>query len=801
MNKIKPLIAILIIILSGIGAIANSNEIHNKNIENFSITFSNFNIIQSQEDYIEIQFEEAQSEYLNPGKPLLPKFVKTLELPFGVTDVQINVEPKIIKEYYINKEILPSPRPVSEYNSHTDIYEKDLYVYESKEFYPDSWYGCHVSCGLNKNNEHVTFVPIHIYPIRYSPLTGKIIVAEDMQISITYESSKKPITFNNDYDMVIISPKKFAGTLKLRLVPFKNSHGIKTFVKTTEDIYEEYEGRDKPEQIKYFIKDAIEQKGIKYVLLVGGLKSYYNNIDRDDCNQGSSWWHLPVRYTNIHEEGDDPYNPGYQIGDPGFVSDLYYSDIYRANGEFEDWDSDGDGVFAVWHDEGTSRDVLDLVPDVYVGRLACRNRLELKIVIDKIIKYERKPADPTWFNKVITISGDSFQDQDDLDFRWDVGSLADDNYTLTMKCWNLDGVESEEDVVNVILDRTRESSIKFVEDDNLRVSKYPANPIVDITSPSEGDIIGNTWVSYTPRYAYSGDYWAKVEYIGNIMHVRGKSYDPRPYGNYTTVNLIITNSSGQIVFEQTKSDIESIFEGEWTCGDKYLYNRTGIRGYMSEDFEVQYLWTSNGEFTGMNPVRKAWNQGAGFIFLSGHGSCHTWSQHNPGIPGGRSNSSIIGISILNPIGIPFFPMNRLLNKNKLPVVVTSLGCHLSQINVSFIPTAAGLKYYWSYGVPTIKCWSWYLTSLPKRGAIATIGNTGIGYAWLGSRTLIHGSGYFGPEFFRLYTEEAMINIGQAHSHAMTNYIIDHGVEYWSHVKMMCEWILLGDPSLMIGGYS
>jgi dihydroorotate dehydrogenase len=94
-----------------------------------------------------------------------------------------------------------------------------------------------------------------------------------------------------------------------------------------------------------------------------------------------------------------------------------------------------------------------------------------------------------------------------------------------------------------------------------------------------------------------------------------------------------------------------------------------------------------------------------------------------------------------------------------------------------------------------------LTSLPKRGAIATIGNTGIGYAWLGSRTLIHGSGYFGPEFFRLYSEEGMENIGQAQSQAMTNYIIDHGVEFWSHVKMMCEWILLGDPSLMMGGYA
>jgi len=32
-------------------------------------------------------------------------------------------------------------------------------------------------------------------------------------------------------------------------------------LKTTESIYEEYSGVDKPEQIKYFIKDALENPG------------------------------------------------------------------------------------------------------------------------------------------------------------------------------------------------------------------------------------------------------------------------------------------------------------------------------------------------------------------------------------------------------------------------------------------------------------------------------------------------------------------------------------------------------------
>ncbi|NIM97229.1 MAG: hypothetical protein GTO24_03805, partial [candidate division Zixibacteria bacterium] len=54
------------------------------------------------------------------------------------------------------------------------------------------------------------------------------------------------------------------------LIAHKNSRGVQTVLKTTEEIYAEYVGRDEPEKIKYFIKDAIETWGVDYVLLVGG---------------------------------------------------------------------------------------------------------------------------------------------------------------------------------------------------------------------------------------------------------------------------------------------------------------------------------------------------------------------------------------------------------------------------------------------------------------------------------------------------------------------------------------------------
>lgn len=201
----------------------------------------------------------------------------------------------------------------------------------------------------------------------------------------------------SSYDMVIIAPKKFSGALQ-KLIDHKNAHGINTTLKTTEDIYNEYTGVDKPEQIKYFIKDALETWHIKYVLLVGGMKSHFVGDAKDDVNQGTQDWNVPVRYTNV----DDGYERG------GYISDLYYADIYDSHGNFSSWDSNGNGIFGEW--KGMQKDIIDFYPDVYLGRLACRNTFEVKIVVNKIIKYESTPADLSWFNKLVVIGGEQWND-------------------------------------------------------------------------------------------------------------------------------------------------------------------------------------------------------------------------------------------------------------------------------------------------------------------------------------------------------------------------------------------------------
>ena len=206
-------------------------------------------------------------------------------------------------------------------------------------------------------------------------------------------------TYDGGFDLLIIAPERFAGPLH-KLVDHKEKVGISTKMVTLDQVYEEMllQGRDKPEKIKYFIKESIETWGIKYVLLVGGRKGQLSLSEK--------WW-LPVRYSHI----EDRRYP--EFTETQFISDLYFADIYDEHGEFSSWDTNDNGVFGEWLDGDSADDIIDLLPDVYVGRLPCRNVLEVRAVVRKIISYETKTSGEEWFNRMVVVAGDTYPNKND----------------------------------------------------------------------------------------------------------------------------------------------------------------------------------------------------------------------------------------------------------------------------------------------------------------------------------------------------------------------------------------------------
>ncbi len=835
MKKILTFIVVYILVLGAIGAAAvnttQKKELQESN-NKIEIDIPQLKVIEENNENIILNFENQENFILNPGQPMLPKIIKKIELPFGVKNINVELNPAEISEMDISKEIKPagSPMPKSPIEGFTPFPKKDKTIYQSAELFPKTWYSYNVGCGLNKNGEHVTHLVIHIYPVRYSPLLNKLSVADKLDIKITYDENNDVIFSNKEeYDLVIISPSNFQNNIQ-PLIEHKESYGISTILKTTEEIYDEYEGVDKAEQIKYFIKDGLENWNIKYVLLIGGLKSKIYGKARDNENIGQKSWYIPVRYSNL------------DFGDPGYPCDLYYADIYKNGGEFENWDSNGNGIFAEWIEDETgeieTRDIIDLYPDVSLGRLPCRSTQEVNDVVNKIIKYEEETYGKEWFENILVVSGDGFLDQHDLNIKWDTNEIPDGEYSIHAQSYNPSNDVGPVDIININKDSSQESSITFNHDDHLNPALddgYPAPPIAEIVSISEGNILGNTDVKYTPgdREAYCNTlfWWANVSYIDGILTIRGKSYDPKPYGNITNIHVWIENENGDTIFSEWKNNTKTYYEGEWVTGDESVYGRGGALYYMPDNFKENIVWTSNGKYENQQDVMDEFSKGYGFSFFSGHGSPGFWGDHTPGIPGNRANSQLTGLVVSQLSFSPFFPfirfekplypMEELTNNNKLPVTVVG-GCYNAQFTVSMVPTALEYfllflgkpNYMHTYGTVVPECWCYYMVKMPETGSIAAIGNTGTGWGWEGEFcTIGAGDGWISSEFFRQYGDNGYDILGDNYLQTQTEYI-SHFKEFtlpeswwfpdygWDIIdeKTVQQWVLIGDPSLKMGGY-
>ncbi|MGC9554770.1 MAG: C25 family cysteine peptidase, partial [Thermoplasmatota archaeon] len=281
--------------------------------------------------------------------------------------------------------ISPAPQPVPLNGEPASYIVEEGPVYTSDQPYPREWVQWHTGAGI-RDGQRVTLVTVHVYPARYLPDSNQLEYVDSAEVVVTYQPPEQPLLQADAYDLLIVTADAFRSDVE-PLVEHKESYGMRTLLATTSEVYAASDGRDQAEKLKYYIRDAIEDYGIKYVLLVGGLTSLISGQE----------WHVPVRYV-YNGEGSEPR----------YLSDLYFADIYNADGSFASWDTNDDGVYGGWA-FGLGKDLIDGYPDVYVGRLACRNTKEVQAVVEKIMEYE-SGTDPSWFKRVTLVGGDTFND-------------------------------------------------------------------------------------------------------------------------------------------------------------------------------------------------------------------------------------------------------------------------------------------------------------------------------------------------------------------------------------------------------
>jgi len=206
---------------------------------------------------------------------------------------------------------------------------------------------------------------------------------EAQQAKETINTSADTIKPEGSCDLIIITPFEFAALL-MPLKDHKNNTGIVTKIITLEDIYSNYQGRDEAEKVKYCLADYKKASNIKYAMLVGDSDKF------------------PIRFTKTDRATEAAYDTAF------YGTDLYYADLFKPDGSFDDWDSNKNDFFGELAGESITGplnvDKVDLTPDIAVGRTPVSTADEVERYVRKIIAYEQDNTKSSYMDNVLLIS-------------------------------------------------------------------------------------------------------------------------------------------------------------------------------------------------------------------------------------------------------------------------------------------------------------------------------------------------------------------------------------------------------------
>jgi len=258
------------------------------------------------------------------------------------------------------------------------------------------------------------------------------------------------------------------------------------------------------------------------------------------------------------------------------------------------------------------------------------------------------------------------------------------------------------------------------------------------------------------------------------------SYEKETYNQIWFKRIVL---AGGDTFPPAMGASLSVFEGEIT-NTKVAQNLPG--------FNTTFLWTSTNTLQQLSFNREI-NKGTGFVSYSGHGFEHGWGTYKSNA---QSDQGMIWYFTPYMIGLK--------NENKLPIIFFD-ACLTAKLDFNF----SDLQHYYPQGVylltrifklsedPSVfyPCFAKSFLTKENGGAIATIGSTRTAYTHVDAEGVYGGAGYLNVHFFDSYYEG--VTAGEMLTGAQNAYINNVFPDYFT----IEEFILLGDPSLMVGGYS
>jgi hypothetical protein len=191
-----------------------------------------------------------------------------------------------------------------------------------------------------------------------------------------------------EVDLLVVAHEDFLDALQ-PLKAHKDYTGIETYVQSWQSFNTSFAGWDAPERIKWGIANYEKYCDTPYVMLVG------------DCDT------FPVRYTMTDRGDAKAFNRAF------YPTDLYYADLYKTDGSFDDWDHNDNHYYGELHGEtitGTLNvDQVDAKPDVMVGRVPASTEAEVTTYVNKVITYEYNAYHADWSKKALFVATTDWQ--------------------------------------------------------------------------------------------------------------------------------------------------------------------------------------------------------------------------------------------------------------------------------------------------------------------------------------------------------------------------------------------------------
>jgi len=178
-----------------------------------------------------------------------------------------------------------------------------------------------------------------------------------------------------------------------------------------EDVLTTNDGRDAPERIKRYLWHGWKERGLRYALLVGDADTF------------------PVRFMVLDRCTPAAFDTAF------YPSDLYYGDVARDDGSFDDWNGKTDAHHAGYFGEVQGEkvkeppinlDSISYAPEIAVGRWPVSNAADLAVVIAKTVAWDPAKRE----RRALVVHQDGW-----VDASARVGSWAD---KLTDAGWSVD---------------------------------------------------------------------------------------------------------------------------------------------------------------------------------------------------------------------------------------------------------------------------------------------------------------------------------------------------------------------------